>query len=83
MIAISEEVFERNRHLLGPDEDYWIGQRVSRGVKDVPGDDPRLSPAGRHGGMLAAAIPPAGASLFKDGIKVMVPSHRRTPPENR
>jgi len=39
MIAISEDVFERNRHLLGPDEDYWIGQRVSRGVKDVPGDN--------------------------------------------
>ena len=39
MCALTEEVFERNRHLLGPDDDYWIGQRISRGVKDVPGDN--------------------------------------------
>ena len=31
MCAITEEVLERNRHLLGPDEDYWVSQRVSRG----------------------------------------------------
>ena len=28
---ISEEVVARNRHLLGPDDDYWIFQRVTRG----------------------------------------------------
>ena len=39
MCALTEEVFERNRHLLGPDDDYWVGQRISRGVKDVPGDN--------------------------------------------
>src|SRR5262245_29685494 len=39
MTAISEEVLARNRHLLGPDDDYWIGQRVSRGVLPAPGDD--------------------------------------------
>ena len=32
MIEISEEVSERNRHLLGPGEDHWVGQRISRGV---------------------------------------------------
>jgi len=35
MIAVSEEVLARNRHLLGKDEDYWIAQRISRGVEAV------------------------------------------------
>src|SRR5262245_3175293 len=39
MCALTEELFERNRHLLGPDEDYWVGQRISRGVKQTPGDN--------------------------------------------
>ena len=81
MIAISEDVFERNRHLLGPDEDYWIGQRVSRGVKDVPGDN-----LDYHGPNVVVECMPLPfrqrARLFIEGIKVMVPSHRRTPPES-
>lgn len=39
MIAISEEVSARNRHLLGPGEDHWVGQRISRGVNRVDGDN--------------------------------------------
>src|SRR5712692_9274749 len=35
MVAASEEVLERNRHFLTPDTDYWLGQRVSRGVDAV------------------------------------------------
>ena len=81
MIAVSEDVFERNRHLLGPDEDYWIGQRVSRGVKDVPGDN-----LDYHGPNIVVECMPLPfrqrARLFIEGIKVMVPSHRRTPPES-
>lgn len=38
MIRLSEEVLERNMHLLGPDDDYWLGQRVSRGVDAAPGE---------------------------------------------
>ena len=38
MVAISNEVLERNRHFLTPDTDFWIGQRVSRGV-DAVGDE--------------------------------------------
>src|SRR3984885_12587213 len=81
MIAISEDVFERNRHLLGPNEDYWIGQRVSRGVKDVPGDN-----LDYHGPNVVVECMPLPfrqrARMFIEGIKVMVPSHRRTPPES-
>src|ERR1700722_2004453 len=35
MVAISEEVLERNRHFLTNDTDFWLGQRVSRGVDAV------------------------------------------------
>ena len=39
MCELTEELFERDRHLLGPDDDYWVGQRISRGVKEAPGDN--------------------------------------------
>src|SRR5216684_8386518 len=35
MVAISEEVLDRNRHFLTSDTDFWVGQRVSRGVDAV------------------------------------------------
>jgi len=38
MVAKSKEVLEANMHLLGPDDDFWVGQRVSRGVDLVGGD---------------------------------------------
>src|SRR5437868_3998217 len=38
MVAASEAVLERNRHFLTPETDYWVGQRVSRGV-DAVGDE--------------------------------------------
>ena len=37
MVAVSEDVLDRNRHLLGPGEDYWLAQRISRGINRVPG----------------------------------------------
>jgi branched-chain amino acid aminotransferase len=81
MVALTEELFERNRHLLGPDDDYWIGQRISRGVKDVPGDN--LDYHGPNVVLECAPLPLVQrAKLFKEGIRVIVPSHRRTPPES-
>ena len=81
MIRLSEEVLERNRHLLGPDEDYWIGQRVSRGVKRVAGDN------WDHYGpnVIIECLPlpyKERAQAFRDGIDVIVPSVRRTPPDS-
>jgi branched-chain amino acid aminotransferase len=80
MIAASEEVLAHNRHLLGPDDDFWLGQRISRGVKPVAGDD------GVHHGpnVIVECMPlPFGerARLFRDGIDVVVPATRRVPPE--
>ena len=69
MCALTEELFERNRHLLGPDDDYWVGQRISRGVKEAPGDN-----IDYHGPNVVLECNPLPfakrAKLFKDGIKV-------------
>ena len=80
MTEITEEVLARNLHLLGEGEDYWVGQRVSRGV-DLPGGD-----IAAHSGpnTIVECTPlPLGprARLFRDGIDVIVPSVRRTAPD--
>ncbi len=81
MTALTEQLLERNLHLLGPEDDYWVGQRISRGVKDVPGDN--LDYHGPNIVLECAPLPFAQrAKLFKDGIRVMVPSQRRVPPDS-
>jgi branched-chain amino acid aminotransferase len=81
MAKISEDVLERNRHLLGPGEDYWLAQRISRGVSRVPGDN------WDHYGpnVIVECIPlpfQERAKYFRDGIDVVTPSLRRTPPDS-
>src|SRR2546430_1889829 len=81
MAAISEDVLERNRHLLGPSEDYWLAQRISRGVSRVSGDN------WDHYGpnVIVDCVPlplRERARLFRDGIDVVTPSLRRTPPDS-
>ena len=80
MVRISHEVIERNRHLLGPDDDYWVAQRVSRGVQKVDGDN-----WDHYGPTVIVECMPlplkARARLFRDGIDVIVPSVRRTSPD--
>jgi branched-chain amino acid aminotransferase len=80
MTEISREVLERNLHLLEKGDDYWVGQRISRGV-DVPGGD-----ISSHGGptVIVECTPlplKARARVFRDGVDVIVPSVRRTPPD--
>lgn len=80
MVAVSEEVLERNRHFLTPDTDYWLGQRVSRGV-DAVGDE-----GWDHTGpnVIVECVPlplKARARLFRDGIDIVVPPTRRVSPE--
>ena len=80
MAAISEDVLTRNRHLLAPGEDYWLAQRISRGVARVPGDN------WDHYGpnVIVECIPlplKERAKYFRDGIDVVTPSQRRTPPD--
>ena len=80
MAAISEDVLARNRHLLAPGEDYWLAQRISRGIHPVPGDH------WDHYGpnVIVECVPlplRERARCFRDGIDVVTPSLRRTPPE--
>jgi branched-chain amino acid aminotransferase len=81
MAAISEDVLARNRHLLGPGEDYWLAQRISRGVTRVPGDN-----WGHYGPNVIIECVPLPlrerAKYFRDGIEVVTPSLRRTPPDS-
>ena len=80
MAGISEDVLARNRHLLGPGEDYWLAQRISRGVSPVPGDN-----WDHYGPNIIVDCVPLPlrerAKHFRDGIDVVTPSLRRTPPD--
>lgn len=77
--AISEEVIARNRHLLGPQDDYWVFQRITRGPAFGAGPD------GRTGAtviVLCVPLPFATrAPLFRDGIDVVIPATRRVSPD--
>ena len=81
MIQLSEEVVERNLPLLKPNEDMWVGQRVSRGVDAVDGL------FWQHSGptVIIECTPlplKARANLYREGIEVVFPSNRRIPPES-
>jgi branched-chain amino acid aminotransferase len=79
---ITMEVLERNLRLLGPDDDYWVGQRVSRGV-DLVGGDMWETTGGPTVIVECMPLPlKARARLYRDGIDVVVPSVRRVPPQS-
>ena len=79
IVSISHEVLERNLHLIAPDEDYWLFQRVSPGVPD-----PFLGEDGAEPTVIIECTPlplKARAPLYRDGVRVQVPATRRTPPD--
>ncbi len=80
MVEITERVLRENLPLLEPDEDYWVTQRVSRGL-----DPAGVAVWGRAGATVIVECVPLPlrerAALFRDGIRVVTPSVRRTPPE--
>ncbi|MER9174357.1 aminotransferase class IV [Mesorhizobium sp. M0955] len=81
MLAISEDVLARNLHLLETREDYWITQRVSRGVDAAGEEDPI-----RSGPTVIVECCPlpyrSRAHLYVDGIDLLITSMRRTPPSS-
>ena len=82
MVERSMAVLEANLHLLGPDDDYWVGQRVSRGV-DLVGGDMWETAGGPNVIIECAPLPlKPRARLYRDGMDVLVPSVRRVPPES-
>lgn len=79
MVAHSEEVVARNEHLRAEAGDWWVGQRVSRGV-DAVGDE-GWEHTGPNVVIEVLPIPMAKrAKYFRDGADVMVTAMRRTAP---
>ena len=76
MTSLTQEVLERNLPLLKPNEDYWVSQRVTRGVATTyPGEEER------HTLIIDCRVVPFAkrARYFIDGIPLMTPSVRRVP----
>ncbi len=77
---ITLEVLRRNAHLLGPDDDYFLTQRVSRGrhphLRSVLAcGEPTLV-------VYSEPVPfKSYAHLYSEGARLITPSVRRTPPE--
>ena len=72
---LTMEVLEANLPLINSDDDYWVTQRVTRGVTVDGVEKPSI---------VIECVPlpfKARAKYYRDGIPVVVPSVRRTPPE--
>jgi branched-chain amino acid aminotransferase len=79
MADCTMQVLQANLPLIGEQEDYWITQRVTRGVRVYDDPGAPLSPT-----VLIECQPlpfAARAKYYRDGLPVIVPSVRRTPPE--
>jgi len=80
MIDVSEQIVARNEHLRSAAGDWWIGQRVSRGVDPV-GDE---VPEHRGPNVVVECTPlplKARARQFRDGLDVWTPAQRRIAPD--
>ncbi len=77
MADLTMQVLDTNKPLLGENDDYWVTQRVTRGVPGGPGEP------SRHSVIIECTPLPfvARAKYYRDGLPVVTPSIRRTPPE--
>ena len=79
MVAHSEEVVARNEHLRAAVGDWWVGQRVSRGV-DAVGDE-GWDHTGPNVVIEVLPLPLAKrAKLYRDGAEVITTTMRRIAP---
>jgi branched-chain amino acid aminotransferase len=80
MIAISEEIVARNEHLRAKAGDWWIGQRVSRGIDPIEDETP--AHVGPNVIVECTPLPlKARARQFRDGIDAWTPAQRRVAPD--
>jgi branched-chain amino acid aminotransferase len=80
MAAITEDVVARNEHLRAHHGDWWVTQRISRGV-DAVGDE-GWEHTGPNLVIDCSPLPLAErAAMFRDGAEVMTTAVRRTAPE--
>ena len=81
MIEITEEVLRQNLSLIEPGDDYWVTQRVTRGLEGA-----HRETWNHHGATVIVECVPLPlaerATLYRDGIRVITPSVRRTPPQS-
>lgn len=80
MIAATENVVATNLPHLREGEDYWVTQRITSGIGALDGEAPQQQGAT----VVIESVPlplRARASLFKDGIKAVVSSRRKTAPD--
>ena len=80
-VRVTEEVVERNLPLIGAGDDYWVTQRVSRGLDK---SDREAWPEWNGATVIVECTPlplAARARYYRDGIDVMTPSVRRTAPD--
>ena len=76
MAEVTIRVLEANLPLLEEDDDYWVTQRVTRGVPTDGGSRPTVI-------VECTPLPfKARARYYRDGLPVITPSVRRTPPES-
>lgn len=80
MTRLTTEVVERNLPLRGERDDFWVTQRISRGLSRYEGD-----PVAYEGATVVIECVPlpfrGRAHYFRDGIPVATPSVRRIAPE--
>jgi branched-chain amino acid aminotransferase len=79
LVSLSEEVLQKNLHLIGEDDDYWLFQRVTPGQGDSFVGDGDGEPT-----VIIECTPipfAVRAPLFRDGVRVQIPATRRTPPD--
>lgn len=74
LAVVTEEVARRNYQIVG--DDIWVSQRVSAGVPREQGGDGKPTLV-----VESLPLPFAARSLYyRDGVKVVTPTVRRTPP---
>ncbi|HTS30901.1 MAG TPA: aminotransferase class IV [Bryobacteraceae bacterium] len=80
MIGVSEQLLVCNEPLRAAAGDWWLGQRVTRGVDPIGEEVPaHLGP-----NVIVECTPlplQARARLFRDGIDVWTPAQRRVAPD--
>ena len=68
-------MLRQNLPLLGENEDYWVTQRVTRGVETPDGDVPTVL-------IECRPLPLAArARYYRTGVPMVTPSVPRTPPQ--
>ncbi|SVB99178.1 uncharacterized protein METZ01_LOCUS252032 [marine metagenome] len=77
MKEITMKVLNKNLEILTEGDDYWVSQRVTRGVRGAPG--------GMKPSIIVECFPlpiEERATYYRDGIEMITSSIRRTSPES-